>query len=135
MAKIVHNNVLDAALSYISANANRLIVCDTEPTVYATTILNHDSSGWRLASKTISAGNFTGPADGVVSGRKLTVNAASSMAIDGFAAGANNATYVALVKQGASGFVVYATTCTSQSLTAGNKVNTPAWVIELRDPA
>lgn len=135
MAKIVHDNVLDAALSYISANANRLIVGTTEPLVYATTIAKVDSSGWKLAEKTITASDFTGPANGVVSGRKLTVNAASSMAIDGIAVGAQNATYVSLVKQGASGFVVYATTCTSQSLTAGNKVNTPAWVIELRDPA
>lgn len=134
MAKSVHNNVLDAALNYVKTNANRLVVCTDAPN-YAQAIAKFDSSGFQLAVATISSSDFTGPADGGTSGRKVTVNAQSSMSINGIASGAQNATHVALVNQTSSGIVLYVTTCTSQSLTAGNKVNTPAWVIEIRDPS
>jgi len=140
MAKNVHDNMLDAALNYLKSNANRLYVLNAEPTgasAYANCIANADSSGFRLASATISASDFTGPADGDTSGRKIAVNAQSSMSIDGIAA-SSSATHVAVVKYHASSassqLVLYTTTCTSQSLTGGNKVNTPAWDIELRDP-
>lgn len=137
MGKNVHNNVLDAALNHIKTNANRLNVLSAEPTgasAYTNAITDNDSSGYRLAGATISSGDFTGPADGAVSGRKIQVNAQSSMSIDG-CTGSVNATHVALIKQTSSGYVCYTTTCTSQSLTAGNKVNTPAWNIEIRDPS
>ena len=139
MAKVVHNNVLDAALNHIKTLATRLVVCSAEPTTYAMSQTNHDSaSGSRLAEKTITSANYTGPAEGTTSGRKLTVNAASSMSINGVALSAD-ATHVALVQHHASSAglqnVLYVTTCTSQSLTFGNKVNTPAWEIEIRDPA
>lgn len=139
MAKNVHNDVLDAALNYVKNNANRLVVLTSEPTgasAYANAQTNYDSSGYRLAEATISASDFTGPADGDTSGRKIAVNAQSSMSINGVAASAN-ATHVALVKNNASASsqaVLYTTTCTSQTLTGGNKVNTPAWDIEIRDP-
>jgi hypothetical protein len=140
MGKNVHDNVLDAALGYLPTNANRLIVLSAEPTgasAYVNATTNVDSSGYRLADATISASDFTGPANGDTSGRKITVNAQSSMSIDGIASSAN-ATHVALVKQSSSAssqLVLYTTTCTSQSLTGGNKVNTPAWDIEIRDPS
>lgn len=140
MAKNVHDNVLDAALNYLSANATRLIVLNAEPTgssAYTNAMLDADSSGFRLASATISASDFTGPANGDTSGRKIAVNAQSSMSIDGIAA-SSSATHVALVKQSSSAssqMVLYTTTCTTQSLTGANKVNTPAWDIEIRDPA
>lgn len=138
MAKNVHDNVLDAALNYIKTNANRLNVLTAEPTgasAYTNATTDNDSSGYRLAGATISASDFTGPAEGAVSGRKLTVNAQSSMSINGVTSAAN-ATHVSLIKQASSsGAVLYTTTCTSQSLTGGNKVNTPAWAIELRDPS
>jgi hypothetical protein len=141
MGKNVHDNVLDAALNYLPTNANRLVVLSAEPTgasAYTNAMTDVDSSGYRLASATISASDFTGPAEGATSGRKITVNAQSSMSIDGIAA-SENATHVALVKYHASSassqLVLYTTTCTSQSLTGGNKVNTPAWVIEIRDPS
>ena len=140
MAKNVHDNVLDAALSYLSSNANRLIVLTSEPTgasAYTNAITAVDSSGYRLASATISASDFTGPANGDTSGRKIQVDAQSSMSIDGVTSSAN-AQHVALVKFHASSassqMVLYTTTCTLQSLTGGNQVNTPAWDIEIRDP-
>lgn len=139
MAKNVHDNILDASLNYLKNNGNRLVVLTAEPTgssAYANAQTNYDSSGYRLAEATISASDFTGPADGDTSGRKITVNAQSSMSINGVASSAN-ATHVAVLKNASSAssqLVLYTTTCTSQSLTGGNKVNTPAWDIELRDP-
>jgi hypothetical protein len=139
MAKNVHDDVLDQALNYLENNANRLVVLTAEPTgasAYTNAQTNYDSSGYRLAEATISASDFTGPVDGDTSGRKTTVNAQSSMSINGVASSAN-ATHVALVLNHASASsqaVLYTTTCTSQSLTGGNQVNTPAWDIEIRDP-
>jgi len=139
MAKNVHDNVLDEALNYLETNANRLVVLSAEPTgasAYTNAQTNYDSSGYRLAEATISASDFTGPANGDTSGRKTTIGAQSSMSINGVASSAN-ATHVALVKNHASAssqMVLYTTTCTSQNLTGGNKVNTPAWDIEIRDP-
>ena len=138
MAKSVHDNVLDAALNYIKTNANRLSVLNAEPTgasAYANATTAADSSGYRLATAIINASDFTGPANGTTSGRKITVNAQSSMSIDGVAL-TDSATHVALIDlASSSGAVLYTTTCTSQVLTGGNKVNTPAWEIELKDPA
>lgn len=139
MGKNVHNNVLDAALNYVGSNATRLVVLTAEPTgssAYTNAMTAYDSSGYQLAMATISSSDFTGPADGDTSGRKIQVNAQSSMSINGVASSAN-ATHVALVKQSSSAssqMVLYTTTCTSQTLTGGNKVNTPAWDIEIRDP-
>ena len=137
MAKSVANAVLDAALNYVKTNAT-LITVTTDAPNYAQATTNFDSSGYKLAGATISASDFTGPGVGDTSGRKLTANAQSSMSIDGIGSGAQNATHVALVKVSSSAssqIVLYVTTCTSQSLTAGNKVNTPAWDMELRAPA
>ena len=136
MGKLVHDNVLDAALNYLE-NANRLVVLSAEPATYANATTAYDSSGYKLAEATISASDFTGPAEGAVSGRKMTIGAQSSMSINGVASTAD-ATHVALVKVSSvasSQLVLYVTTCTSQTLTGGNKVNTPAWEIEIRDPA
>jgi hypothetical protein len=141
MGKNVHNDVLDQALNYLKNNANRLIVLTSEPTgssAYSNAITNVDSSGFKLAQATISASDFTGPADGDTSGRKIQVNAQSSMSIDGVASSAS-AGHVGLIQYHASSAssqnVLYTTTCTNQSLTGGNNVNTPNWDIEIRDPS
>ncbi len=142
MGKNVHNNVLDAALSFIKTNADKLFVLSSEPTggsAYANMIADKDSSGYRLADSgsLVASSDFTGPADGSVSGRKLTVSAQSSMSINGIASSAN-ATEVSLGKissSASSQLVLYTTTCTSQNLSGGNKVNTPSWIIEIRDPS
>jgi hypothetical protein len=140
MGKNVHNNVLDASLNYVKNNSTRLVVLTSEPTgssAYTNAQTDYDSSGYRLAETTISASDFTGPAEGDTSGRKVQVNAQTSLSVDGVASSAS-ATHVALVKQSSSAssqLVIYTTTCTSQTLSGGNKVNTPNWDIEIRDPS
>ena len=141
MGKNVHDDVLDAALAILSANSHRLVICTSEPTgasAYTNAMTAVDSSGFKLASITIDSTDFTGPAEGDTSGRKIAVDAQVSLSVDGVVA-SGSAGHVALVKYHASSValqdVLYVTTCTAQSLTGGNKVNTPAWDIEIRDPA
>ena len=139
MGKNVHDNVLDQALNYIKTNANRLVVLTSEPSgasAYNNAQKDKDSSGYRLAEATISSSDFSGPANGSPNGRELQVSAQTSMSVSGVASSAN-ASHVGLVKNSSSAssqLVLYTTTCTQQNLTGGNKVNTPAWTITLRDP-
>lgn len=141
MAKNVHDDVLDAALNILKSNGTRLIVLTAEPTgasAYANAMKPEQSSGYLIATKTIASSAYTGPAEGDSSGRKIAVNAVSSMSITGPASSAS-ATHVGVIQYHSSSAslqkVLYTTTCTSQSLSNGNKVNTPAWDIEIRDPA
>jgi hypothetical protein len=123
MGKSVAAAVLDAALSYISSNADRICVCSTEPTTYAEAITTY-----KLAIS--STPTFQSPAPGDVSGRKLTVDEEADMTVDA----TGDAQHVALCKSGTSA-LLYVTTCTLQTLTSGNTVTVPAWDIEIRDPS
>jgi hypothetical protein len=141
VAKNVHDDVLDAALNILKSNGTRLVVLTAEPTgasAYNNAITKEQSSGYMIAIKTIASSAYTGPANGDSSGRKIAVNAASSISITGPASSAS-ATHVGVLQYHASSGslqkVLYTTTCTTQSLSNGNKVNTPAWDIEIRDPA
>lgn len=125
MAKSVHNDVLDQALNYIKNNATRICVCSTEPTTYTEAITTY-----KLAIKTISSSDFTGPADGDTNGRKVTSNAHNGVTVDA----SGTALHIALCDS-VNSKLLYVTTCTSQALTAGNTVNIPAWDVELADPS
>jgi len=132
MGKSVHNNILDAALNYLKTNGNKLCVCSAEPTTYAeaTTLYDGGASKYEIADVVIDSDDYTGPAEGDTSGRKITVNQQSDMDVDATA----TATHIAIVDT-VNENLLYVTTCTSQSLTSGNKVTVPAWDIELRDPS
>ena len=124
--KWVSDAVLDAALSYISANADQLSVCTdlgSSPTYSTAT-----TAGTRLAIKTgMTSGDFTGPAAG--SQRQLTVNQQATLSVTNSGTAAN----VALTKSSGS-VLLYMTTCTSQVLTSGNTVTVPSWVISIASP-
>jgi len=120
MAKTVHNDVLDAALSKV-ATATTLTVCSSAPANFA------GIAAVALAEATMSSGDYT-IADGDTSGRKVTVAAQADMPVDE----TGTATHIAL-DDGST--LLYVTECTSQALTSGNTVSTPAWDIEIADPA
>lgn len=124
MAKSVHDDVLDAALSYVKTNGTRLCVCSTQPTTHTEALTTY-----MLAIKTISSSDYTGPANGDTNGRKVTVNAANSVSVTN----SGDAQHVAVVDF-ANSKLLYVSTCTLQTLTAGNTVNVPAWDIEISDP-
>lgn len=124
MAKWQIDAMLDAALDYIKNNGTQLTVCNAQPTTYAEANVT-----FKLAKASgLTTGSYTGPVNGDTSGRKLTVNTAVDMTIDT----TGTATHVAI----ASGTVLlYVTTCTSQALTSGGTVTTPAWDMEIADAA
>jgi hypothetical protein len=117
--KFIDSSIYDAGLNVIKNGATELYICSSAPTTRAEAI------SASLADKTgLTSGSFTGPGAGDVSGRKLTKNAETGITVD-----ANGtATHAALC----SGTILLAvTTITSQVLTAGNTVNTPAFDVEL----
>jgi len=124
MAKSVHTDVLDQALNYIKNNATRISVCTTQPTTYTEAITTY-----KLAIKTISATDFTGPVAGDVNGRKLTSNAHTGVTVDS----SGTALYIAL-SDSATSKLLAVTTCTSQVLTSGNTTSIPAHDYEINNP-
>lgn len=122
MGLSVHNDVLDAALSYISANADRIAVCNAEPTTYTELITTY-----KLAISTTPT--FTGPSDGDTNGRKIQVDEEANITVDT----TGDANHVGLGDSGNTK-LLYVTTCTTQGLTQGNTVTIPAWDIEIADP-
>lgn len=126
MAKTVHNDILDAALSYISTNCDLMIACSAQPLNYTEAVTTY-----ALADVAMTGGDFTGPADGDVSGRKITVNAKSGVTVDV----EGNPLVIALVDTGTTKLLYTTDENTAQTIYVGNTVNFPAWDIELEDPA
>jgi len=122
MAKLVHNDVLDAALNYIKNNATEMYVCALQPTDRA------DAISKALASDTgLTTGDFGSPADGDTNGRKINVVANSGLT----ASASGDADHIALCS---GTTLLYVTTCTTQTVTSGNTVNVGTWDVEIADP-
>jgi len=124
VAKSVHDDVLDAALSYIQTNCTRICACSSQPTTYTEATVTYE-----LADVIVDTTDFA-IANGDTNGRKLTVSAQTNVTVD------NSGTYghLALVDV-ANSKLLYVTTGTSQVLTAGDTVHIPAWDIEIAEPS
>jgi hypothetical protein len=119
MTKSLDNTVLDAPEGIID-NVTAIHVCSAAPANHA------GIAAVSLADVTVDSSDFT-PAEGDVSGRKVTVAAQSAVPVDA----SGTATHIA----GTDGStMLFLTECTSQALTSGNTVNIPAFDIEFRDP-
>lgn len=116
--------VLDEALDYLKANGNKLCACSTQPTTYTEAITTY-----MLAEVVMTTADFDGPANGSVSGRKLTVKEQVEMDITN----SGDVQHLALVDTVAE-VLLYVTTCFVRSILSGNKITVPDWNIELRDP-
>jgi len=125
MAKWINTDVLDGALN-VTKTGTRLCVCNAQPATYADAITNY-----KLAIKTIAAGDFTGPAGGDAGGnsRKITVNQQAGITVDL----GGTALFIA-VCDSVNSKLLLVTTCTSQVVTAGNTVTIPAFKEEIADP-
>jgi len=131
MAKSVHNSVLDAMLNFIVDNSDQLSVCSSQPTTYSQAI-----TSYMLAISSTQDISSTAPADGVVSGRRITIPQNFSESAPLTITNGGTAQHVALVGSIAStNTLLYVTTCTAQALIASGSVTVPAWDIEVRDPA
>jgi hypothetical protein len=123
MAKLLDDSVIDGSLNVVKNGATQMCICSAQPTTYA-----EATTTYKLGIKTgLTSGSFTGPVNGDVSGRKLTKNAETGITVDSN----GTATHVALCS---GSVLLFVDTCTSQVLTAGNTVNTPAFKWEISDP-
>jgi|GEM_PF-2533672 len=114
----------DPALIQVKNTCDTLYLCSDEPASYyqATTT-------YKLGSAPLQTSDFTGPSDGSVSGRKLTL-AAKQIASP---TGSGTGRFVALADS-VAGLVRHVKRCTPVTVQAGNAVQLDQYVIEIRDP-
>jgi hypothetical protein len=118
MGKLVIDASMDAALNYISSNANQVHACATQPTTRTEAVTTNN-----LASGSITSGDFT-LANGDTSGRKQTLGAQSALSITSTGSGDHIAITSATE-------LLAVTTCTAQTLTSGGTVDIAAFDHEI----
>ena len=130
MGKECASVVLDAALQYLENHVNWISVCETVPWTYEHAHSNKGTGTGLVLAHSVTP-TFTGPVAGDAGtySRKITVDEEAAMPVDV----SGNADHVALVDTTATS-LLYVTTCTKQSLTAGNTVTAPTWDIEIGSP-
>jgi hypothetical protein len=124
MAKWAHNDVLDAFLDYLIDNASRLCICSEQPTTYT-----EATSTYLIGHADLASGDISGPVDGDVSGRKITVGAALGLSVEN----AGTAKHWCLVDV-SNTKLLYVGICAAKELSVGDTFDTPDWDIEIRDP-
>jgi len=123
MAKTLDDSLIDANLNALKNGATQMCLCSAQPTTYA-----EATATYMLILKTgLTAGSFTGPVNGDASGRKITKNAETAVAV-------TNSGTVLFIAFCSASVLLFVDTCTSQVVTAGNTANTPAFKWELQDP-
>jgi hypothetical protein len=123
MAKTLDDSVIDGSLNIVKNGATQMCICSAQPTTYT-----QATATYMLALKTgLTSGSFTGPADGDSSGRKLTKSAETGITVTN----SGTALYVAFCS---ASVLLLVDTITSQVVTAGNTINTPAFKYEIADP-
>lgn len=118
MAKFQNDAMLDAGLAYLTSNGTEIYLCTSQPATRAAAIA--------ASVIPVAVPSFTGPADGAVDGRRVTIDALNGLTANA----AGDATHVALCS-GAD--LLYVTTCPTQAVTNGGTVNIAAWDVTLRD--
>lgn len=125
MGKLVHDDVLDAALNVFETQCTQISVCKNTPTTYSQAVTQ---GTYMLAIKSTLTGADFLISDAAGGGRKTTVSAQSAIPV----LETGDATHICLMD--ASAKLLFVTTCTLQTLTAGNTVTIPAWTITIGDP-
>lgn len=120
----ISDYVLDAALSKLDLEADRIDITSQEATTYA-----EATSTYTLGNST--SVSFGAPEDGDTSGRKTTCAAIS----DGSVTGSGTATHYAIVDVSASRLLCTGSLTTSQSVVTGNTFTISAFDVEIPDPA
>ena len=123
MAATIADRVFDNGLTVLDTEANKLTICSQVPTTYT-----EANATYALGSKTsISVG---APADGAVSGRRVTIAAIT----DGSVTATGTATHYALIDTSNSRLLVTNTLASSQAVTNGNVFTTAAFDVTFADP-
>lgn len=123
MAKRIDDSVYDAFLNVIKNNVTTAVFCSADPVNYA------GIAAVALVTKgSLTSANFTGPANGDTSGRKLTFNATTANTPS-----ANGTVVYAAFHDGTT--LLAGTTVTSQAVTTSQQWDTPAIdIVEIADP-
>lgn len=130
MGKSVGDVVLDAALNHVINNVDKMVLCEGEPGDYSAASTLKSGGGSKLGDKSISSSNVSGPVDGDTSGRKLTVNAVTSIAVDE----GGDLDHIALIDDGNSD-LLHVTTAPTRSVLNGDTIDTDPYDEELEDPS
>ncbi len=125
MARFADDSLMDIMLNDIKTRPNLLTVCAGQPVGRTSAIT---IGGQALAQVVISSTDFTGPADGDVSGRKIAVDQQTGLTVSATGDG----DHVCLTTAAS---LLYITTATTQTLTSGNSLTVNAWDIEILDPS
>ena len=120
----ISDYVLDAALSKLDTEANRVDICSAEPTTYTA-----ETSTNTLGNSTSIS--ISAPTNGDTSGRKVTLSAISGASVTG----TGTATHFAISDTSNSRLLATGSLSSSQSVTSGNTFSLTAVDIEIPDPA
>lgn len=125
MAKSISHVVLDRALNYIKDNANGLIICNNIPITY------NDVITYKLGEKIISSSDFSGPSNGDISGRKITLSAINSVPITLINGGSARSVAIADMT---NEIVLMVFPFVTNNVSYGQAINIPAIKYEIEDP-
>ena len=120
----IHDDVLDTPCSHISSNVDYLYITSEEAVDYTGA-----SGTYKLATKLNPS--FTGPADGDISGRKITIDAIT----DGTVNTTGTASHWALCDASDTKLLAAGALNAPQGVTATNTFTLTAFDIEFPDPA
>jgi len=120
----ISDYVLDAALSKLDLEADRIDICSQEPTTYT-----EATSTYTLGNST--SVSFGTPEDGDTSGRKTACAAIT----DGSVTGSGTATHYAITDVSATRLLCTGSLTTSQSVVSGNTFTVATFDVEIPDPA
>lgn len=122
--KVWASNFLDPALNYLKANVNKLVLCSAEPTTYTQAV-----DTYALADAALSSGDFSGPSNGFISGRKLDIAEKTGVTVDA----TGKARFFALVSTSALA-LRYVGVFPETDLTAAQTISIGQIAIEIQDP-
>ena len=117
-SKLIHDNVFNAALTYLETNVDKIQVTDG-----ASVLMSHASSASDIASA------WTGPGAGSPDGQQIQFDGLSSLS----ASGSGSADQVKLIDS-ATVLLQATLSPTSVNIASSDKVNIGAFTITLRDP-
>jgi len=136
MGKLVHDDVLNAALAVI-ATATKANVCLASANTYArATTTQASASGYQLASVTLDASNYSTSSGST--GRKITCLVSDSSDMKSISVNASiasqSAAEIALTLAAGSKLFYVTTLASTKSLNTGDKVTLGSFAVTIADP-
>ena len=125
MTKTVNDEVLDAALQHLIDQADRMSSTVANENSWASIQTKH------LSWVTVSAGDWTGPANGDTSGRKITLGQKANVEVST----TGSCQVISLCDTSGAGKILYTTDVSIvQTVTDGNTMTFNTWKVEILDP-